>query len=139
MHYVYEGCCGRQETSRICRLADYEASPGFDCPECGKPLKQIITAPRFLNNTAPFEAFKSPVDGSIITSQTALREHNARNGVVNLHDGYDGKAVDNFTKRNYQEELDKERRADLRKDAIEAIRQVADGYKPVVETEDALP
>lgn len=29
-----------------------------------------------------FDAFHSPVDGSLIASHKALREHNARNGVV---------------------------------------------------------
>lgn len=34
-------------------------------------------------HTNSFDAFRSPVDGSVITGDRSLREHNARNNVVN--------------------------------------------------------
>lgn len=115
---------------RICRLAAYEANPDYVCPFCGNKAKQLITAPRVISGAQQFEAFRSPVDGSIISSRRELKEHNKRNGVQNLHDGYDQKGVDKLTKRNYQAELDKENASDLRKDTDEAIARLQDGYKP---------
>jgi hypothetical protein len=35
------------------------------------------------------QSFISPVDGSVITDRRQLREHNAKNGVVNFHE-FDG-------------------------------------------------
>lgn len=130
MIYTYGGCCSQERHERVCRLAEYEADPSYSCPECGRPLERVLTAPRYLNSTKPFEAFKSPVDGSIIACERDLREHNKRNGVVNLHDGYDSKAVANFTKRDYQAELDKERRKDLKKDMELSLNKLHQGYKP---------
>lgn len=137
MHYVYEGCCGSLETSRICRLAEYEADPTFKCPKCGLPVRQKITAPRILANTKPFEAFKSPVDGSVITCQRELREHNKRNDVVNIHEGYDEKALKTLGERNPREQINKELSASLKTDAAVAMQKLNEGYKPQVAQEDA--
>lgn len=130
MIYTYEGCCTKKVHERCCRLADYEADRTFRCPDCGRPLERKLTAPSVLANTRPFEAFKSTVDGSIITCDRDLREHNKRNNVVNLHDGYDSKAVENFTKRDYQKPLDEERRKDLAKDMELAVEKLHQGYTP---------
>lgn len=140
MLYEYSGCCGSGRILRQCRLAEYEADPSYACPVCGGPLQQIISAPRLLNNTKTFEAFKSPVDGSIIACDRDLREHNKRNNVVNLHDGYDEKGVSGFTKKNYQAELDKERAKDLASDMKEAVQKLDQGYKPQPASEgDIVP
>lgn len=130
MIYTYEGCCTKKVHERVCRLAQYEADPTFRCPDCGRLLVRKLTAPSVLANTRAFEAFKSTVDGSIITCQRELREHNKRNNVVNLHDGYDSKAVENFTKRDYQKPLDEERRKDLNKDMELAVQKLQEGYTP---------
>lgn len=136
MQYLYEGCCSSAGHVRTCRLADYEADPTYKCPECDRQLKQVITAPRYLNRTSEFQSFKSPVDGSIVTSETSLREHNARNGVVNIHEGYDDKAVKDFVNKDFQKPLDRERSKDLRRDAEIALNRVSDGYKPQVAQEE---
>lgn len=131
MIYSYEGCCSKSRgIDRHCRLKEYEADPSYSCPECGRALRRVITAPRFLNNTKPFEAFKSTVDGTIISCERELREHNKRNNVVNLHDGYDEAGVQNMTKRNYQAEMDKDRRVDLDADIGQAIQKLNQGYTP---------
>ena len=130
MIYPYEGCCSKRVHERTCRLAEYEADPSYSCPECGRRLARVMTAPRLLNNTKPFEAFRSPVDGSIISCERELREHNKRNDVVNIHDGYDSKAVESFTKKDYNAEFDKERRKDLKSDMATAVAKLNQGYKP---------
>lgn len=138
MIYPYEWCCG-QKRDRHCSLAEYEANPEFHCIECGRLLTRIITAPRFLNNTKPFEAFRSPVDGSVITCERELREHNKRNNVVNIHEGYDQKSIESFAKKDFQKPLDEERSASLRADMAEAIEKLDQGYKPQVANEGDAP
>lgn len=123
MIYTYEGCCGVPGWERVCSLADYECDPSFQCPGCGKQLKQTI--PRIKVFTKSFEAFRSPVDGSIISNHRELTEHNKRNGVVNLHDGYDEKAVKSLTERNWQKPPE-----DIKPDMAKAIQKLEDGYKP---------
>lgn len=139
MIYPYEGCCSAKGFERVCSLAAYEADSSFSCPECGKPLNRVITAPRYLNNTKPFEAFISPVDRTVINSQRELREHNKRNNVVNTHDGYDEKAILGFTKKDWQKPLDDERRADLQEDMKLAVQRLEHGYKPAPSTEGITP
>ena len=48
------------------------------------------------------EPFVSPVDGSVVGSRTALREHNRRNDVVNVRE-FDG-AFKDITKTREREE-----------------------------------
>lgn len=131
MIYPYEGCCSHPGgIDRVCRLAEYEADESYSCPECGRSLRRIITAPACLTGTREFQSFKSTVDGTIISCERELREHNKRNGVMNLHDGYDEKALMNMTKQDHRAPLDKERSADLSKDMLEAVSKLEQGYKP---------
>lgn len=129
MQYGYTSCCGK-EVVRTCRLAEYEQDPSYRCPECGAPVERVLSAPSMLHGTREFQSFKSPVDGSIITCERSLREHNARNNVVNVHDGYDEKAVQAMTKKNYQAPIDAERSKDLGADLRESIKKLNDGYTP---------
>lgn len=69
---------------------------------------------------AGFEAFKSPVDGSIINGPKGLREHNKKHGVTNIQDYGD----------SYFERKHKERSADIlgqtkqaKKERVETIRK----------------
>lgn len=136
MIYVYEPCCGKLR-ERVCRLAEYEADPTYTCPECGRYLSQRVTAPRMLTKTKVFEAFRSTVDGSIIASEHDLREHNKRNNVVNIHDGYDDRAVKDMVNRDHYKPLDQERRSDLASDMREAVVKLEQGYKPQLAKEDS--
>jgi hypothetical protein len=90
-----------------------------------------------LVHTSAFESFRSTVDGSLINSRRELAEHNRRNNVVNLHDGYDEAAVQAMTKKDYQKPLDDERGKDLHKDIEKAVAQCSDGYKPQTAHEDS--
>lgn len=134
MIYGYRCEVCNHDWERVCSLAAYEKNPGFLCPMCVMPTHQILYAVRPLLSK-PFEAFISTVDGSLISSRRDMQEHNKRNNVVNLHDGYDEAGVQKMTQKNYQEPLDKERGKDLHKDVEKAIAQCADGYKPVVASE----
>lgn len=129
MIYVYEGCCGKSSLERVCSYGVYCADPSFCCPQCGRSLAQVLTCPQLIN-CKTFEPFKSPVDGSVIASQHDLAEHNKRNNVVNLHDGYDEAAVQSFTKRDWNATPEKERTEDLKKDMEIAVQKLEDGYKP---------
>jgi hypothetical protein len=134
MIYTYSGHCSRPHGwERVCTLTDYEKDPAFHCPQCGEPLTRVFTAPCIF--TGGFEAFVSPVDLTVIRSKRELAEHNKRNNVVSLHDGYDEKALQNFTNRKWGTEPDKE---ELKADMKEAVIKLEQGYKPVLapETDD---
>lgn len=134
---IYPYHCDRCGTKldRICSLREYEMQPVLLCTYCQEPMTRTLTAPRTLLHTKPFESFKSPVDGSIINSRRELAEHNKRNNVQNVHDGYDEKAVQNFTKTDWQKPLDDERRKDLKEDMLKAINKCEEGYKPQTPSE----
>lgn len=134
MIYPYSSCCGKPR-ERICSLAAYEADPRYFCPDCGQQLTRVITAPRCLNHTSQFEPFISPVDRTLITSRRELAEHNKRNNVVNLHDGYDEAGVRNMTKTDHRAPMEAERRADLADDMRKAVQKLEQGYTPTPASE----
>lgn len=138
MIYPYEcSQCGNYY-ERICSLGEYSSDPDLVCSVCGTAMDRIITAPRVLLHTKPFEPFRSPVDGSIVSSRRELQEHNKRNNVVNTHDGYDEQTILNWTKKDYQKPLDDERRIDLKDDMRKAIQKLEQGYTPHPPSEDEI-
>lgn len=137
---IYPYKCDRcgSKIDRVCSLREYEANPVHLCFTCQEPMRRIICAPTALVNTRVFEAFKSPVDGSIITNSAELREHNKRNNVVQLHEGYDEKGVQNLTKIDYQAAKDAETAKDLRDDMQKAVTKLEQGYKPAPPPESEI-
>lgn len=135
MLYVYEGCCGNTSIERRCRLVEYEADPSYSCPKCGKALKQWITAPRLSLKTKSFEPFRSPVDGSIITSESSLREHNRRNDVVNVHEGYTEAAYLNKVNEDLFAGINKEASKDISAEVHQSINMLNNGHVPEVAPE----
>ena len=127
MIYVYEPCCGI-DWERTCSLREYQNDPSFRCPSCGRVLAQVLTPPRIF--TKKFEPYRSPVDGTMISTARELAEHNKRNRVVQLHEGYDEKAVQNFVNRDWHNVPEKERKADLKNDMEKVIQKLEEGYKP---------
>lgn len=84
------------------------------------------------------EEFVSPVDGSVVSSRSKLREHNARNDVVNFHE-FDGVWEKEEAKRTeFFEGRSKEHRKEIVEDVIEATEKVAQGYKPTIAQEGEL-
>jgi len=94
--------------------------------------KAVFSAPRGFV-TGKFEPFISHVDGSLITSQREMQEHNIRNNVVNMADGYDNEAVINGTCAVAPEKIDIN---DIKADIAEATQMVTNGYKPITEVYD---
>ena len=136
MIYGYRCDRCRVDYERVCSLADYEDDPEYVCPRCFGSTHQVLFKVLAVVGGGPFQAFRSPVDGSVIQSRRQLAEHNKRNNVVNIHDGYSEKAVMAMTQKDYQAPLDKERAKDLHTDIEKAIAQCNDGYTPHVARED---
>lgn len=98
------------------------------CDKCrGLTKKVIINAPRgYVKGN--FAAFKSSVDGSLITGDRTLREHNLRNGVVSLHDGYSESKV---LAGDFGRKEAKPDKKDIASDIREAVQKLEyGGYKP---------
>lgn len=78
------------------------------------------------------EPFISPVDGTVVTSRSRLREHNARNGVVNYHE-FDGEWEKVAAKRQaVAEGRDPEAKKDRLNDIIRSVEKVEAGHKPEI-------
>lgn len=131
----YEKCCGRRTYVRRVRA---EFGMYAECPQCGQRLRAKRVQQAKLTRSPSFEAFRSPVDGSIITNRRELAEHNRRNDVVNVHDGYDSAAVDAMITKDYQKPLDNERRQDLHQDMVESIQKLDQGYTPTTAPETEI-
>lgn len=131
----YEKCCDRRTYVRRVRT---EFGVYAECASCGKRLRAKKVQQAKLTRTPSFEAFKSPVDGSVITNRRELAEHNRRNDVVNVHDGFDSAAVDAMITKDYQKPLDDERRKDLQSDMEISLQRLNDGYVPTTAPENEI-
>lgn len=118
------GVCGEIKTY-IRSVAERE-----NTPEChGKPMKKgIFSAPKGYV-LGRFDSFRSTVDGTIISTRRGLEEHNKRNGVVSLADGYSDEKIRRGEFRKKERKLDKRK---LKHDIAEATMMVKNGYKPKV-------
>lgn len=105
-----------------------------NCTHCGgKAHKVILTAPKgYVKGN--FDAFRSPVDGSVISTSRALSEHNTRNQVVNLHEGYDDAKI---VAGDFSREASGPDKKDIAVDVAKSIQKINDGYKPVIGVTDA--
>ncbi len=104
-----------------------------ECHQCWGVSKKVIrTAPTGVV-TGKFEAFRSMVDGSLIRNKRELAEHNRRNGVVNLNDGW---SEEKIKSGQIGEKPRQESKAEKAQDVIAAIHAVKNGYKPRVEVQD---
>lgn len=105
------------------------------CPLCtGEGKKVILTAPTG-HVKGKFEQFRSSVDGTLIRTEKDLREHNRRNGVVNLNEGYTDEELKNYTPPPPVVPTKEEIAADI----VEAIEEVKHGYKPQKIQTDLAP
>lgn len=106
------------------------------CPECASTdvRKIIVNAPQGCI-TGKFEAFKSQVDGTIIRNSRELEEHNRRNKVVLLGEGYSNQDI--LEGRIGQQAPSAPDKKDIAKDIVESIRRCEAGYKPVIQSEGA--
>lgn len=103
------------------------------CPVCGHECRKVIfTAPNGVVK-GKFEPFKSMVDGSLIASQRDLEEHNKRNNVRLLNDGYDEQTIRAGAIPVQKVEVDKK---EIAADLHQAVKAVESGYKPQVQTDE---
>jgi hypothetical protein len=109
------------------RIANYNDVPG--CPLCSSPARRIILAAPQGFVKGKFEPFKSSVDGSLIQTAKDLAEHNKRNGVMNIHDGY---SEDKVLSGNFGPPEKERDVVDVANDVQEAIHAVTEGYKPII-------
>ena len=130
---VYEARCRScSKTTDYIRPVDKRKDTP-PCPACGGTMEQaILTAPdSFVSGK--FEAFKSVVDGSLIRSKRDLEEHNRRNNVVSVSDGFTDEQVKRGEMAKKPEVLSKK---ELQQDIAESIQMVKSGYKPEIGAQD---
>ena len=126
---IYEADC--QEcgvyADYLREVKEYMDTP--HCPECGVKMRKIIrSAPKgFVKGQ--FDAFQSTVDLSVIRNERDLREHNKRNDVISLADGYSTEALLNH------KGIPKEQPRNVKADLVAAYEDVKQGYKPKIANE----
>lgn len=108
-----------------------------ECPECGsgEVRKVILSAPSsFFKGGVRFEAFKSNLDGTLISCEKELQEHNKRNNVQLLGEGYSNEDI--LAGRCVEKEKPMDKK-EIANDIVESIKRVEAGYKPIIENEGA--
>lgn len=127
----YEAQCMNCEAGfdYIASLKRYMDVPA--CPLCGGAAKKVITSAPLGHVKGKFDPFRSQLDGSLITTQRDLEEHNRRNNVVLLNDGYTDEELKNLKPK--RAEVDKK---ELAEELNAAIHAVSNGYRPTVQVHD---
>lgn len=121
--------CQHEYISSVARCLDVP-----DCPLCGKTSRKVILSAPLGYVTGKFEAFVSMVDGSVVRNDRELKEHNKRNNVVNLQEGFSEEKV---LKGDFgQQGTKKVDKKELVKDILEAKHKVEQGYKPTKEVHE---
>jgi putative FmdB family regulatory protein len=105
------------------------------CPECGSgEVRKVILSVQKGFVKGNFAPFKSNLDGSIITCSRDLEEHNKRNNVTLLGDGYSNEDI---LAGKCCEKAPQEDKKAVAADIVDSIRRVEAGYKPTIESEGA--
>jgi hypothetical protein len=99
-----------------------------DCGECGEPMARHFTP---LMMSMDFEPFVSTIDGTIINSRSARREHMLKHGVVQADE------IAQDIPRYRQRILD-DMKKDAKKDIAESLMMVEQGYKPRIDSIDNI-
>lgn len=126
-----------QKRCIFCQQISEVADDAIDCPQCGNENKLTpwLSAPKAFMR-GKFEPFRSTVDGTIIDSHRAMQEHNKRNDVVCVADGYTNEQVlsGNYNKPK-EEKINKQ---DLANDIGESIMKLNNGYVPEVRYDNPI-
>lgn len=125
--YTYRcGICGKR--SEVYQsIKAYCESP--DVPVCcGSPSARFLTAPLVSFDTAPWAAYQSPIDGTVIDSRSKRNEHMARHGVVMFDE------IEPDIDRNRRRIVEDTSRG-LKEEVIAATQMVESGHKPKVYSE----
>jgi putative FmdB family regulatory protein len=113
------------------RMEFYNDPP--ECPLCAGPTRRIILAAPQGFVKGKFDAYVSPVDLSIISTEKDLQEHNKRNGVVQIQEGYSEAQV---LKGDFGRPKEENNVKEVASDVQEAIHDVTHGYKPIIGAQD---
>jgi putative FmdB family regulatory protein len=110
----------------------------LDVPKCGlcqsSARKVILSAPLgFVHGK--FEPFKSMIDGTTITTNRELKEHNVRNGVMNLNEIYTEREI--LEGKMHERKIESQAK-EIVEDIRESVHALNNGYKPTIGTEDEL-
>lgn len=134
---TYDKCCGNR--SYVTRVKT-ENGVYPVCGSCGARLvaRKVYRA-KLSGGSGNFEPFKSPIDGSVITTRRELADHNARHNVVNVHEGYDEKSFFNKVNEDHRSDLNKEASKDIMSDVHESVNMLNNGYVPQVAPEGDIP
>jgi len=130
---VYEALCKDCgiEAEYLRPVAECMHTP--KCVMCGEAMHKVIRTAAKGFVTGKFDAFISPVDGTLITSQREMQKHNERNGVVNMAEGYSDEAIRSGACAPPPPKVDIN---DIKADIAEATQMVVNGYKPITEVYD---
>lgn len=128
----YDPCCGKR--AYVTRVHT-EKGVYPACGTCGARLGFHKVTRARNSRTSNFDPFVSPVDGSVITTKRELADHNARNNVVNVHEGYSEQSYFNKVNEDLYADINKEASKDVNSDIHESINMLNNGYVPEVAPE----
>lgn len=120
--------CDRREEV-VQSISSYSVKPNV--PECHGKMERYLTSVMVSFDVAPWGAFISPIDGEVIDSKTKRNEHMAKHGVVPFEE------VAPDIARN-RKRIEEQAVADIKADLVEATHKVEQGYKPRVESVEAI-
>lgn len=130
---LYDARCGACDTEFEFRCSIDKREDVPPCPLCGALAARIILQAPGGFVRGKFDAFVSPVDMSVISTQRDLQEHNKRNGVVNIQEGYSEEKV---MKGDFGRTKEENKVKEVANDVQEAIHDVTHGYKPTIGVQD---
>lgn len=96
---------------------------------CDGPMERYLTPVMTNMDTAPWDAYKSPIDGTVIDSRAKRNEHMAKHDVVMFDEVKPD--VERARKR-----IAKEQATERRTDIIESVKMAQAGHKPRLEVAD---
>lgn len=130
---LYDARCGACDNQFEYRCAIEVRADVPPCPLCGAlAVRTIVQAPQgFVKGK--FDAYMSPVDGSVISTEHDLAEHNKRNSVVQIQEGFDEAKV---LKGDFGAPKPEPDVKDIAADIQEAIHDTTHGYKPTIGVQD---
>lgn len=123
--------CGLRYTQSR-SISNYRDTP--KCEACFGPTYNVILGAPQVVVKGKFDPFRSMVDGSVISCQRDLEEHNKRNSVINLNELYTEEQIQSGQLGQKSQSLSQS--VDIAKDMQEAIHDVSHGYKPIVEVQE---
>lgn len=104
-------------------------------------MREILQSrcPPGLIRPRTMEAFKSHVDGTVVTNQKDLEAHNRRNDVIDVREWGNESYCDTSAKKEREARIQGTSKIENRKrkvDFAEAVQKVEQGYKPIIKQQE---